>query len=118
MEAELLDFGIDRTKYHGDDLEGPSIIRLCQNADKIFNISSIEINKIITNEKEKNEVNEYTERYIEIYTLFYSLFSLSRILCGYVSKKLINKLEVVIKSTLSCLKKLRLSTKMIKKHGI
>ena len=37
MDSTLLSFGIDRTWYHGDDLEGTSILQLFQNSNKIFN---------------------------------------------------------------------------------
>ena len=76
LEAKLVEFGIDRARYHGGDLEGTSIIRLFQNVDNIFNQISVEINKIITNDDQKKEVKDYTMRYIEICTLFDSLFSL------------------------------------------
>ena len=53
FEAKLVEFGIDRAKYHGGDLEGTSIIRLFQNANNIFKQFSIQINKIITNDDQK-----------------------------------------------------------------
>ena len=40
LEAKLVEFGIDRGRYHGGDLEGTSIIRLFQNADNIFKQSN------------------------------------------------------------------------------
>ena len=82
LETKLVEFGIDRARYHGGDLEGTSIIRLFQNVGKIFNKFSFEINKIIKNKEQKKEVNDYTSRYIEICTLFDSLFSLTRTLIG------------------------------------
>ena len=51
LEAQLVDFGIDRVRYHGGGLEGTLIVQLFQNTNKIFNAFSIEINKIITNNK-------------------------------------------------------------------
>ena len=74
LEAKLVEFGINRARYHGGDLEGTSIIRLFQNADNIFKQFSIAINNIITNDEQKKEVEHYTIRYIEICTLFDSLF--------------------------------------------
>ena len=47
----LLDFGIDRVRNHGGDLERTSIVWLFQNNDKIFKEFSNEINKIIATEK-------------------------------------------------------------------
>ena len=41
LEAKLVEFAVDRTKYHGGDLEGTSIVRLFQNAEKIFKQFSI-----------------------------------------------------------------------------
>ena len=99
-------------------MEGTSIVRLFQNSEKIVKRFSIEINKIIAYETQKNEVNDYTERYIEIYRLFYSLFSVSWNLCGKISQQIIQKLEIVIEKTLSCWISLRSSTKMVKIHWI
>ena len=48
----------------------------------------------------KKEVNDYTMRYIEIYTLFDSLFSLSRILTGKIITENIEKLEIVTDKTM------------------
>ena len=41
LEAKLVEFAVDRTRYHGCDLEGTSIVRLFQNAEKIFKQFSI-----------------------------------------------------------------------------
>ena len=56
MESKLIEYGIDRAKYHGDDLEGTSIVRLFQNSDKIFKQFFIEINEIIINEIKKKKL--------------------------------------------------------------
>ena len=66
LEAKLVEFGIDRARYHGGDLEGTSIIRLFQNANKIFNQFLMAIKNIITNEEQEKEVEEYTMIFIEI----------------------------------------------------
>ena len=50
--------------------------------------------------------------------MFDSLFSLSRTLYGKISLKLIDKLEIGIKKIQSCWRNLRLSTKIVKIHGI
>ena len=57
-------------------------------------------------------------RYIEIWTLFDSLFSLSRILTGNITSEIIDKLEIVINKTMLCWINLKLSIKMVKNHGI
>ena len=72
LEAKLVEFGIDRARYHGGDLEVTSIIRLFQNADNIFKQFSLEINKIITNDEPKKKVKDYTERFIE--NAFYLIY--------------------------------------------
>ena len=99
-------------------MEGTSIIRLFQNVDNIFKQLSIVINKIITNDEQKREVEEYTMRYIEICTLFDSLFSLSRTLTGKITSEIIDILEIVIDKIMLCWRNLRLSTKMVKNHEI
>ena len=50
-------------------------------------------------------------RYIEIYTLFDSLFSLSRNLTGKITSEIIDKLEIVIDNTMLSWINLRLPTK-------
>ena len=87
LEGILVDFGINRAKYHGGDLRGTSIIRLFQNAETIFKAFSIETNKFVT--KKKQKYLKIIQKDIEICTLFDSLFSLSRTLCGEISKKLL-----------------------------
>ena len=57
-------------------------------------------------------------RYIEIYTLFDSLFLLSRTLIGNITSDIIDKLEIVIDKIMLCWRNLRLSTKIVKIHGI
>ena len=47
---------------YGGDMEGTSTVQLFPNADMIFKEFSIGINKIITTEKLKIEVNESTNR--------------------------------------------------------
>ena len=56
--------------------------------------------------------------YIEICTLFDSLFSLSRTLTGKITSEIIDKLEIIIDKTMLCWRNLRVSTKMVKIHGI
>ena len=92
LEAKLVEFRINRAIYHDGDLKGTSIIRLFQNTDNIFKQFSIAINNIITNDEQKKKVEDYTLRYIEICTLFDSLFSLSRTLTGKITSDIIDKL--------------------------
>ena len=56
MEEKVVDFGIDRTRYYGVDLKIISIVRLFQNADKLFKEFSNGINKSITSEKQKKKL--------------------------------------------------------------
>ena len=76
MKSKLIECGIDRAKYHGGDLEGTSIVRMFQNANRIFNQFKISISKSIIEDTQIKEVNNVTERYIKICTLFDTLFSL------------------------------------------
>ena len=78
----------------------------------------MKIKSIITNEEQKKEVEDYTMRFIEICTLFDSLFSLSRTLTGKMTSEMIDKLEIVIEKTMLCWRNLRLLTLMPKIHGI
>ena len=57
-------------------------------------------------------------RYIEICTLFDSLFSLSRTLIRKFTTKIIEILEIVIDKSMICCKNLTLSTKMGNIHSI
>ena len=66
----------------------------------------------------KIEVNEYTNRYIEIWTLFVSLFSLSRTLCGKMTKEIIEKLEIVLKQHFHIGEIHDYLKKIVKIHGI
>lgn len=70
LKAKLVDLRVDRAQYHGGDLESTSTVGLFQNIAKIFKELSNEINKINTNNKQIVEVNEYTNRAIEICTVF------------------------------------------------
>ena len=99
-------------------MEGTSVVRLFQNSDYIFKQFSIAIKNIITNDEQKKEVEDYTMRYIKICTLLDWLFSLSRTLTGKITSDIIDKLEIVIEKKMLCWNNLRLSTKMVKIHGI
>ena len=37
LESKLIEYGIDREKYHGGDLEGTSIVRIFKKSNEIFN---------------------------------------------------------------------------------
>ena len=47
LESNLIEYGIDREKYHDGDLEETSIVRMFQNANEIFNQFKISISKTI-----------------------------------------------------------------------
>ena len=65
-----------------------------------------------------NKIKDYIMSYIKIYTLLDSLFSLLRTLTETNTTKIIEKLEIVIDKTMICWRNLRLSTKIVKMHGI
>ena len=88
-------------------MEGTSIVRIFQNSNEIFNQCKINITTLISEENQINEVNVVTERYIEICTLFDTLFSLSRIVCGKITGEIIEKLRISIQKVMLCWKKLR-----------
>ena len=96
LELKLIEYGIDRTKYHGGHLEGTSIVRMLQNANEIFNQYKISISKSIIEDAQINGVNDVTERYIDICTLFDTLFSLSR-----NTRRVINKRKTIDAKTLN-----------------
>ena len=48
LESKLIEYGIDRSKYHDGDLEGTSIVRIFQNANEIFKQFKISISKSIS----------------------------------------------------------------------
>ena len=37
LKSKLIEYGIDRAKYHGGDWEGTSIVRMFQNPNEISN---------------------------------------------------------------------------------
>ena len=118
MESKLIEYGIDRAKYHGGNLEGTSIVRMFQNANEIFNQFKISISKSIIEDTQIKEVNDVTERYIEICTLFDTLFALSRTICGEITCEIIEKLRNIIQKVMLYLRNLRFSSKIPKIHGI
>ena len=68
LESKLIEYGIDRAKYHGGDLEGTSIVRMFQNTNEIFNQFKISITKLLRNEragKTRAEINICSS--VEIY---------------------------------------------------
>ena len=73
-----------------------SIVRILQNANEIFNQFKISISKSIIEDAQIKEVNDVTERYIEICTLFDTLFSLSRTIYGEITCEIIEKLMIII----------------------
>ena len=82
MDLTSISFGIDRTRYHSVDLEGTSILKLFQNSNKIFHAFQSNIVAIITDDSILKHLDDQLNCYIEICTLYYSLFSISRTPCG------------------------------------
>ena len=114
----LVNFGIDRARHHGGYLEGKFIIRLFQNVDKIFKVFSIEIDKSVTNGKQRKwNWRLYRKIYQNMYTVRFFIFFIKDLMWRDV-KNIIDKLEIAITQTISCWRNLRLSTKMPKIHGI
>ena len=82
-EAILIDYGIDRVKYHGGELEGMSIQHLFQNTKKIFNDFSFKIKLILKlqkNDKEtefvlktREEIDGMIRRFVKVCILFDNL---------------------------------------------
>ena len=68
----------------------------------IFNQFKINIAKLTSEEDQINKVNVVTERYIEIYTLFDTSFSLLRRVCGKITGELIGKLRIIIQKVMLC----------------
>ena len=89
-----------------------------QKSNEIFTQFKEDISKSIKEEDKLNEVIDVTERYIEICTLFDTLFSLSRTTCGSLTNDIIDKLKIIIKKVMICWRNLRFSSKMPKIHGI
>ena len=87
MDSTLVSFWIDRTRYHGGDLEGTSILKLLQNSNKIFDAFQTKIMSIITDDSILLYLDDQVNRYIEICTLFDSLFSISITPCGEIDHR-------------------------------
>ena len=117
MNSTLISVGINRARYHGGDLEGTSILKLFQNSNKFFMYFK-KIMIIIIDYKTLRNLDEQVNRYIEICTLFDSLFSISRTPCGEIDHKRLNDLKEVISFCLRKWRNLQLSMKMIKIHGV
>ena len=114
MERILVSYGIDESRYHGGTLEGTSIQKLLQNTNGIFTDFKEEIMKIITEKSTLKIVDKEVSRYIEICTLFDSLFSLSRTPCGEMNDETLKELKEIIKLSMMKWRNLRMSMQMIK----
>ena len=107
MESQLIEYGIDRSKYHGGYLEETSIVRMIQNSNESFTQFKISITKFISEEVPKKESKWYYRKiYWNMYT-FDTLFSLSRTICGEITGEIIEKLRISIQKVMLCWKKLR-----------
>ena len=83
MEEILVSYRIDKARYHGGTLEGVSIQKLLQKANKIFTDFKDKITKIIIEKNILKIVDEEVSRYIEIFLLYFILFFfLWRTPCG------------------------------------
>ena len=74
--------------------------------------------KIITEKNTLTIVDKEVSRYIEICTLFDSLFSLSRTPYGEMNDDKLNQLNEIIKLRMINWRNLRMSMQMIKIHGV
>ena len=83
----MVEYGINRAKYHGGDLVGVSIQRVVQNASSIIKESAVIVIKKYINFYWNSLTNSMILEniYIELGTLFGSLFSISRIPSGKVT---------------------------------
>lgn len=118
VEKSLRDNLINRAKYHGGQLEGTTVMRLFQNATVIFG----SIKKYLINVRGKtcddNEVNVMIEQYVELCTLFDGLFSKARTPSGEATEVLCDLTEKYVRAVMVKWRDLRLSTDMLKIHGI
>ena len=93
MNSTLFSFGIYKVRYRPGYLEEASILKLFQNSNKIFHASQIKIMTIITDDSILTNLDDQVNRYIEICTLFESLFPISRTPCREIDHKKINDLK-------------------------
>ena len=114
MEKILVLFRIDKTRYHGGTLEGTPIQNILQNANGIFTIFKEEITKIIKEKSILKIVDKEVSRFIEICTLFDSLFSLSRTSYGEINDEKLKQLKEIITLSMMKWRNLRMSMQMIK----
>ena len=89
-----------------------------QNANGIFTEFKEEITKIITENSILKIVDKEVSCYIEICTLFDSLFFLSRIPRGEMNHEKSKRLKDMITLSMMKWRNLRMSMQMIKIHGV
>ena len=89
-----------------------------QNVNGIFTDFKEKITKIITEKSILKIVDKEVSRYIEICTLFDSLFSLSRTPCGEMNDEKLKQLKKIITLSMMKWRNLRMSMQMIKIHGV
>ena len=118
VENCLRKFNIDRAKYYGGQLEGTTVMRLFQNADSIFGEMKQHLIDVPTKACDEVEVNDMIKRYIELSTLLDGLFSLARTPSGQASEGICEKTEKTVQAVMVKWRELRLSTNMLKIHGI
>ena len=92
IDSTLDSFEIDRARYDGGGLEGTSIPKLFQTS-KFYHALQTKIMTIITDDPVLTNLDDQVNRYIEICTLFDSLFSISRTPCGELDHNKLNNLK-------------------------
>ena len=118
LEQCLRKNNIDRAKYHGGQLEGKTVMLLFQKASDIFNDMKICLLAAEPIDCPVIEIEDMTERYIEICTLFDGLFSLARTKSGEANEEIYQKTETYVKAVMIKWRDLLLSTDMLKIYGI
>ncbi len=118
VEKCLCDNLINCAKYHGGQLEGTTVMKLFQKANGIF--ESIKQSLIDVPEKacDDNAVIDMIERYVELCTLFDCLFSKARTPSGEATNEICDLTEKYVTVVMVKWRDLRLSTDMLKIHGI
>ena len=83
MDSILVSFGIDRARCHVGGLEGTSILKLFQNSSKMFHALQTKTMTNVIDDSILTNLDDQVNHYIEMCTLFGSLFSIS----GTILKK-------------------------------
>ena len=95
MNSSLVSFGIDRARDYSVYLEVTSIIKPFQNTNNIFQAFQTKIKTIVTNDSIFKDLDDQVKRYIETFTSFDYLFSISRTSWGKLNINKLNKLKEI-----------------------